>query len=68
MINKTQNKSGKVPNNLFSAFIKLKQINVNLLLDHYFIFLSVKTEINENGLNFINLDGSNALQTHIPAT
>ena len=40
----------------------------DLFFDHHFNFLSVKTDINTNGLNLINLEESEALERHIPAT
>ena len=46
-------------------------MHVDLFFDLYFNFLSVKTEINKNNnerLNLINLDGSEALKRQIPAT
>ena len=35
---------------------------VDLFFDHYFNSLSVKTEINKNELNLVNLDGLEALK------
>ena len=35
---------------------------VDLFFDHYFNFLSTKTEINKNELNLMNLDGLEALK------
>ena len=43
-------------------------MHVNLIFDHYFIFLSVKTDTNKNGLNLINLEVSEAVKRDIPAT
>ena len=40
---------------------------MDLFLDYFNNFLSVKTEINENGFNFINLETPNALIKQIPA-
>ena len=36
--------------------------------DHYFNFLGVKTTINKNLLNLINLDGLGALKRQAPGT
>ena len=44
------------------------QMRADLFFSHYFNFLSVKTDINKNGLNLINLEESEALKRHIPAT
>ena len=41
---------------------------MHLLFGHYFNFLSDKTNINKSGLNLINLEESEALKRHIPAT
>ena len=43
-------------------------MHVHLFFDHYFNFLSVKTDINKIRLNLINLEKSEALKRHIPAT
>ena len=43
-------------------------IHVDLLSDHYFYYLSVKTHVNKNGVNSIYPEGSKALKNHIPAT
>ena len=36
--------------------------------DHYFDFLSVKTDINKSELNLTSLEESEALKRHIPTT
>ena len=41
-------------------------MNVGLFFDHYFKYLSVKTKINKNELNLINLDGLEALKRQSP--
>ena len=43
-------------------------MHADLFFDHYFNFLGVKTDINKNGLNLINLEKSEALERHVPAT
>ena len=43
-------------------------MNVELLFDHYFKFLSTKTEIYKSDFNPINLDGLEALKGQIPGT
>ena len=42
-------------------------MHADLFFDHYYDFLSVKTDINKKGLNLINLEESEALKRHIPA-
>ena len=37
-----------------------------LFFDHYFSCLSVRTDINKNGLDLINLEGSEAPKRQIP--
>ena len=47
----------------------LKSSNtLDLFFDHYFNFLSAKTEINKTELNLINLDGLEALKRQICGT
>ena len=41
---------------------------MNLFYNHYFNFLSVKTEINKNVLNLIHLDGFEAFKKQTPGT
>ena len=43
-------------------------MHADLFFNYYFNFLSVKTDINKNGFNLINLEESEALKRHIPAT
>ena len=44
-------------------------MNVDLFFDHYFNFLNVRTTINKmESIKLINLEGSKAFQTLIPAT
>ena len=43
-------------------------MNVDLFFDHYFKFLSTKTEIYKSDFNPINLDGLEALKGQIPGT
>ena len=44
------------------------QMHAGLFFDHYFDFLSVETDINKSRLNLINLEESEAIKRHIPAT
>ena len=44
------------------------QMHVGLFFDNYFDFLSVETDINKSRLNLINLEESEAIKRHIPAT
>ena len=53
--------------NLYLWVYKI-QIHVDLFFDHYFNFLSAKTEINKRELNLINLDGLEALGRQICST
>ena len=41
-------------------------MQLDLFFDHYFNFLSTKTEIYENEFNLINLDGLEVLKRQIP--
>ena len=43
-------------------------MNVDLLFDHYFKFLSTEAEIYKSDFNLINLDGLEALTRQIPGT
>ena len=43
-------------------------MHAGLFFDLYFDFLTVETEINKSRLNFINLEESEAIKRHIPAT
>ena len=43
-------------------------MNVDQFFDHYFNFLSTKTEIYKNEFNLINLDGLEVLKRQIPGT
>ena len=43
-------------------------MHAGLLIDHYFNFLSVETDINKSRLNFINLEELEAIKRHMPAT
>ena len=40
-------------------------MNFDLFFDHYFKFLSAKTEINKSELNLTHLDGLEALKRQI---
>ena len=39
-----------------------------LFFHHYFDFLSIETDINKSQLNLINLQKSEVIKRHIPAT
>ena len=55
--------------NIFILPKQTSRVKSNLNnFDHYFDFLSVETNINKSGLNLINLEESEALKRHIPAT
>ena len=43
-------------------------MNVDLLFDHYFKFLSTEAEIYKSDFNLINLVGLEALTRQIPGT
>ena len=44
------------------------QMHEGLFFDHYFSCLSVRTDINKNGLDLLNLEGSEAPKRQIPGT
>ena len=44
------------------------QVHVDLFFDHYFYYLSVKTDMNKNWLNLLYQEVSKAFKTQIPAT
>ena len=41
---------------------------MDLVFDHYFYYLSIKTDTNKNGLNLKHSEGSKAFKTQISAT
>ena len=43
-------------------------MNVDVFFDHYFNFLSTKTEIYKNKFNLINLDGLEVIKRQITVT
>ena len=61
------NENPEITENLYFR-VDSAHMHADLFFDHYFNFLSVKTDINKNGLNLINLEESEALERHIPAT
>ena len=64
---KAQNENLEITENLY--FLGYKgEMHVDLFFDHYFNLLSVKNDINKNGLNLINLEASEAFIRQIPAT
>ena len=62
-----QNENPEITENLYFWVFK-NQMHMNLFYNHYFNFLSVKTEINKNVLNLINLDGFEAFKRQTPGT
>ena len=62
-----QNENPKITENLYFWVFK-NQMHMNLFYNHYFNFLIVKTEINKNVLNLINLDGFEAFKRQTPGT
>ena len=52
---RAQKENPEITENLY--LLKNRKKTVNLFFDHYCNFLSIKTEINKNKLNLINLDG-----------
>ena len=65
--NRAQNENPEITENPYFWVYKI-QMNVELLFDHYFKFLSTKTEIYKSDFNPINLDGLEALKGQIPGT
>lgn len=63
---RTQKHNLKITGNLFWGVYKV-QMHVDLFFDDYFNFLSIKTEINRDGLNLKKLEGSEVLKTWLPA-
>ena len=57
----TQNENPEITENLYFEVYKA-QIHVDLYFDHYFNFLSVKTDKNEQGLDTINVEVSKAFK------
>ena len=62
-----QNENTEITENLYFWDHKV-QMHMSLFFDHYFSFLSGKTKINKNVLNFINLDGLEAFERQTPGT
>ena len=50
-----QKRNSEIKKNVYFWFYK-RQMDMNLFFDHYFNFLSAKTQINKK-VNLINLDG-----------
>ena len=64
---RSQTKKPEITENLYFWVYKV-QMHMDLFFDHYFNFLGVKTTINKNLLNLINLDGLEALKRQTPGT
>ena len=47
---------------LTTLWVYIVQMDLDLFFDHYFKFLSAKTEINKNELNLVNLGGLETLK------
>ena len=59
------NENLEITENLYFWVHKV-QMHMELFCDHYFNFLGVKTKINKNMLNLINLDGLEAFKRQTP--
>ena len=64
---RSQNEKPEITENLYFWVYKV-QMHMDLFFDNYFNFLGVKTKINKNLLNLINLDGLEALKRQTPGT
>ena len=64
---RAQNENPEITENPYFWVYKI-QMNVHLSFDHYFKFLSTKTEIYKSDFNSINLDGLEALKRQIRGT
>ena len=47
---------------LTTLWVYIVRMDLDLSFDHYFKFLSAKTEINKNELNLVNLGGLETLK------
>ena len=47
---------------LTTLWVYIVRMDLDLFFDHYFKFLSAKTEINKNELNLVNLGGLETLK------
>ena len=56
-----QNENPEITENLYFCVYKV-QMHMDLFCDHYFNFLSLKTEVNKHEIDLINLDGLQALK------
>ena len=63
---RTQNENSEITENLY-FLVYNTPMHVDLCFDHCFNCLSVKTDINKNGLNLIYSEGSKAVKTQIAA-
>ena len=63
---RAQNENPEITESLY-FWVYNTNIQVDLLFDHYFYYLSVKTDISKNGVNSIYPEGSKAFKTHISA-
>ena len=61
---RAQNENSEIMENLY-FLVYNTPIHVDLCLDHYFNCLSVKTDINKNGLNLIYSEGSKAFKIQL---
>ena len=59
---RVQNENPEITENIYFIVYNIP-MHVALCLDHYFICLSVKTDISKNGLNLIYSEGSKAFKT-----
>ena len=61
-----QNEKPEITENFYFRFYNAP-MHVDLSFDHYFNCLSVKTDINKNGLNLIYPEGPKGFKTQIAA-
>ena len=47
---------------LTTLWVYIVRMDLDLFFDHYFKFLSAKTEVNKNELNLVNLGGLETLK------
>ena len=64
---KAKSRNLEITDNLYFQ-VDNAQMHAGLFFDLYFDFLTVETDINKSGLNFINLEESEAIKRHTPAT
>ena len=63
---RAQNENSEITQNLY-FLVYNTPMHVDLCFDHCFNCLSVKTDINKNGLNLVYSEGSKAVKTQIAA-